>query len=86
VYPGVALLENMPSRFNPLTLLRSGLKAFTYMWNGDGELLDDLVLISYPPRLRLDLMFFERMSIGRPNPTWYLPLHCAVIFSSWDPF
>jgi len=42
VYPGVALLESMSSRFNPLAPLRSGLKGFSYIWNGDGELLDDL--------------------------------------------
>lgn len=61
VYPRMAFLESMlSSRFNPLvTLGRSGslgLKGFVNKFNGDAELLDDLVLISFPPRLRFKLI------------------------------
>lgn len=51
VYPRMAFLETiLSSKFNPLvTLGRSGslgLKGFVNKFNGDAELLDDLVLIS----------------------------------------
>ncbi len=61
VYPRMGFLETMlSSKFNPLvTLGRSGslgLKGFVNKFNGDAELLDDLVLISFP-RWRSKLIF-----------------------------
>ena len=53
-YPRMVFLENaLSSKFNPLvTLGRSGsfgpLKGFVNRFNGDAELLDDLVLICSP--------------------------------------
>ena len=53
-YPRMVFLENaLSSKFNPLvTLGRSGsfgtLKGFVNRFNGDAELLDDLVLIRSP--------------------------------------
>lgn len=64
VYPRMAFLESMlSSKFNPLvTLGKSSFKGFVNKYNGDAELLDDLVLISFPPCLRskLNFLFQER--------------------------
>ena len=59
LYPRLGFLETMlSSKFNPLvTLGKSGLKGFTNKFNGDVELLDDLVRISFP-RLRLNPISF----------------------------
>jgi hypothetical protein len=53
VYPRLGFLESiLSSRFNPIvTLGKARLKGFTNNFNGDVELLDDLVFISFPPRL-----------------------------------
>jgi len=62
VYPRMAFLETMlSSKFNPLVTLGKsgslGFKGFVNKFNGDAELLDDLVLISFSPCLRPKLMF-----------------------------
>jgi len=53
VYPRLGFLETiLSSKFNPIvTLGKSRLKGFANKFNGDVELLDDLVFISFPPRL-----------------------------------
>ena len=61
VYPRLGFLETiLSSKFNPIvTLGKSKMKGFTNKYNGDVELLDDLVFISSPPRLGFfDLIFF----------------------------
>jgi hypothetical protein len=89
VYPRLGFLETLlSSKFNPIvTLGKSRLKGFTNKFNGDVELLDDLVFISFPPCLGFfDLHFFQRMTIGHPNTTWYFSLHYTAIFGSWALF
>jgi hypothetical protein len=50
LYPRMTFLETMlSSKFNPIvTIGKSGLKGFANSFNGDVELLDDLVLNSLP--------------------------------------
>ena len=73
----------LSSKFNPLVTLGKsellGLKDFVNKFNGDVEWLDDLVFISFPPRLRSELISVRRMTIGRPSTTWFLfPLFTAI--------
>ena len=57
-YPRMVFLENaLSSKLNPLASLArsgsfSGLKGFVNKFNGDPELLDDLVLICFPTPLK----------------------------------
>jgi hypothetical protein len=85
----MVFLENaLSSKFNPLvTLGRSGsfgtLKGFVNRFNGDAELLDDLVLIRSPLSL-FWLIVVCRTTIGRPSTT--RSLFFIFYFSFGDDF
>jgi len=75
-YPRMTFLETaLSSKLNPLVALgRSGafgLRGFVNHFNGDADLLDDLVPISFRLPFRPELISFERMTIGRLNATWF---------------
>ena len=76
----------LSSKLNPLVALgRSGafgLRGFVNHFNGDADLLDDLVLISFRRPFRSELISFERTTIGRPNATWFAFLHRTSFFNS----
>lgn len=61
-YPRMVFLENaLSSKFNPfLTMAKAGsirgLKGFVNQFNGDAELLDDLVFIRFSACLRPELI------------------------------
>jgi len=62
-YPRLPFLESaLSTRLNPLVALGKsetfGLRGFSNHFNGDAELLDDLVLISSFPRLLSELISF----------------------------
>jgi len=89
-YPRMVFLETaLSSKFNPLvTLGRQGsiLKGFVNKFNGDAELLDDLVFIPFFPRLHSELIILCRMTTGRPNTTRSLSrirgrpsAHCTLL-------
>ena len=89
-YPRLTFLETaLSSKLNPLVALaRSGtfgLQGFVNHFNGDAELLDDLVL-TFPLPLRFELSSFKRMIIGRPNTTWSVSLHRGTGFTSQENF
>jgi len=88
-YPRMTFLETaLSSKFNPLVALAKtgtfGLQGFVNHFNGDPELLDDLVLIYFPPPLCSELSSFKRMITGRPNTIWSAFLHRATGFTSQD--
>ena len=78
-YPRLAFLESvLSSKFNPLvTLGRTGslgLKGFVNKFNGDAELLDDLVLISFPL-----LALAYRANFLLKNDHWTSKHHMVLI-------
>ncbi len=86
-YPRMTFLETaLSSKLNPLVALgRSGafgLRGFVNHFNGDADLLDDLVPISFRRSFRSELISFERMTIGHPNATWLAFLHRTPGFNS----
>jgi len=86
-YPRMTFLETaLSSKLNPLVALgRSGafgLRGFVNHFNGDADLLDDLVPISFRRSFRSELISFERMTIGRQNATWLAFLHRTPGFNS----
>jgi len=88
-YPRMTFLETaLSSKLNPLVALARagtfGLQGFVNHFNGDPELLDDLVLIPFPLPLRSELSSFKRMITGRPNTIWSAFLHRATVFTSQD--
>jgi hypothetical protein len=75
-YPRMVFLENaLSSKFSPFVALgKLGPKGFMNRFNGDAELLDDLVFIFCFFHLHSELIvcFFKikkRMIIGRPHTT-----------------
>jgi len=86
-FPRMTFLETaLSSKLNPLVALgRSGafgLRGFVNHFNGDADLLDDLVPISFRRPFRPELISFERMTIGRLNATWFAFLRHTPVFNS----
>ena len=76
----------LSSKLNPLVALgRSGafgLRGFVNHFNGDADLLDDLVPIPFRRSFRSELISFERTTTGRPNATWFAFFHRTSAFNA----
>jgi hypothetical protein len=64
------LETTLSSKLSPFVALgKKGFDGFVNKFNGDAELLDDLVRIFFFPCLRSELIVVLRMIIGRPSTT-----------------
>ena len=89
-YPRMVFLENaLSSKLNPfMSLARSGsingLKGFVNKFNGDAELLDDLVPICFSPCLRPELIVVLKNDHWTSKHNKVLILYLDDDFRSWD--
>jgi hypothetical protein len=88
-YPRMVFLENaLSSKFSPFVALgRLGIEGFVNRFNGDAELLDDLVLIFiFFSRLHSELIVYFLKKNDHWTSTHHkvLILHLTTIFGSLD--
>ena len=71
MYPRMGLLEaTLSSKLSPFVALgRMGFEGFVNKFNGDAELLDDVVRICFSIRLCFELIAVQRMTAGRLSTT-----------------
>jgi hypothetical protein len=85
-YPCMVFLENaLSSKFSPFVALgRLGIEGFVNRFNGDAELLDDLVLIfiffSRPRSELIDLFSFFFLKKKKKNDRWTSTHHKVPYF------
>jgi hypothetical protein len=82
----MVFLENaLASKFNPLvTLAKGSLKGFTNKFNGDAELLDDLVLICFSSRLQSELIVTLKNDHWTSKHNKVLVFFFGYVFGSQD--